>query len=193
MHTAAERVILMFLVIFAITAIGDVWTTELGRRLPNTVELNPAGFQPLLTSILVEFAVGAVGILLVVLGTRIVADTLSSAKGASFFEFVSQLQGRFPSFLLVFAPIAIAELRVVAIASNFSILVWGDSPLNEFVLDNIAGWTGLPDSRALPIMFAAIALVAYLPIMWTIYLVAKRGASHPEPSVDRARAITPIV
>ena len=169
-----KRMTVFFLIVFAVTSIGDVWSTELGQRLPNTVELNPLGFLPLHLSILGELAIGAVGCLLVAIGAALSADTLAGAKDSGFFDFLSRFQSRFPVFILVFAPIAIAESRVIAIVNNVSILAWGESPINSYALGPIATWTGLPDSQALVVMLAAAGVMAYVPIMWTIYLAAGR-------------------
>lgn len=182
MHPVVTRITLMFLLIFAATSIGDVWTTELGRRLPNTVELNPAGFQPLLASIVGEIVIGVSGVLLVALGAMITADTLAAANEVAFWDFLFRLQARFPVFLLVFGPLAIAELRVIAIVNNGSILAVGKSPINEYVLNNIAKWTELPNSWALPIMFAGAGLVAYIPVMWTIYFACNKSRSSNTPN-----------
>lgn len=171
MGSVSKRLLILFLVIFVVTASGDVWTTELGRRLPNTIELNPWGFQPLGESIRTEIVICLIGCLMVACGAWLSADLLNSANELAFWPFFRQFASRYSTLVLVFAPITVATMRIVAIVNNGSQLVWGWSPFN--FLEVIAAYTSLSDAQSLCIFLALAGGMFSIPIVWVIYVVAR--------------------
>jgi hypothetical protein len=169
-----RRFVVFFVIVFIPTAALDVWTTELGRQRPNMVELNPMGFMPLKQSILLEIPVLLTGVGLVALGAWWRRETLAKAGTRTFWVFQNEFWfgGAYLGALLLFAPIAICLIRVMAITNNVMHLLWKWSVWDRYLLDPIATWTGLPQFKAYMLMCGVVGLAGFLPIMWLIHRVA---------------------
>ena len=178
-----RRFVLFFTILFLPTAALDVWTTELGRQRGNMAELNPSGFMPLTQSILGEIPLLLGGAGLVALGAWLRRETLLKAPTLKFREFRQELwfKGSYLAALLLFAPVAIAALRVTAISNNLMHLRLGWSAWDRWLLHPVADWMHLPVGRAYPVMCFIIAMLGLVPVTWVVYQVAKfKFTGHKE-------------
>jgi hypothetical protein len=170
----ARRFTVFFAVIFVVTAALDVWTTELGRQRPNTVELNPLGFMPLKQSVLLEIPLLLIGAGSVALGAWWRRTTLMKAGDVTFGDFLKELWfgGNYLGALLLFAPIAVSLLRFTAITNNAMQLLWGWSVWGRYLIDPLADWTGWPLTKAYLVACSLFAFAALVPVTWVIQRVA---------------------
>lgn len=175
MRPVLKRMTTFFLLVFLMTSIGDTWSTELGRQRQTAHELSPLGFQPLQIAVLLEMGVCVVGLALVACGAVLSFDILAAAPHMSFAEFRARCHARYFTFLLLWAPIAIAEIRILAVANNVSQLAWSWSPVTDYVLIPIGNRTGLSQFQSLCLMLAFVGMVAFYPVTWTIYCAARGG------------------
>jgi hypothetical protein len=186
---SVRRFVLFFVIAFVTTAALDVWTTELGRRRPNTVELNPMGFLPLQESILREIPLLVLGAGLVALGAWWRRETLLKAGTVAFGAFLKEFWfvGNYFGALLLFVPIAISLLRFTAITNNVMQLLWGWSVWGRYLIDPIASWTGWPLVRAYLLTMALTVIAAMVPVTWILYRMAGwNRLADPEPTMEKS-------
>jgi hypothetical protein len=177
---------------FALPAAAlDVYTTELGRRSGDAVELNPRGFLPLPLSVGAEVLLMVIATVMVAVGAYFRRNALYNAACTPYDKFGDDLFGRRVwAVALLGVPFFGAILRYPDVISNACYLIMGWSPIDSVSLlplqallgDDAMGYIAFNTLAVLVLWYPVAAL-----IIRSLYAVHRRPQRPPNQSLPLTR------